>query len=66
MQLKLPKLNVTNYKDFKDHTILNQEKEVIFVDLTKEDKLILSEKQLEDWAILDPLDGIYSKYDKIN
>ena len=27
------------------------------------DKLILNEKQLEDWAILDTLDGIYAKYD---
>ena len=27
------------------------------------DKLTLNEKQLEDWAILDTLDGIYAKYD---
>ena len=27
------------------------------------DKLVLNEKQLEDWAILDTLDGIYAKYD---
>ena len=27
------------------------------------DKLMLNEKQLEDWAILDTLDGIYAKYD---
>ena len=27
------------------------------------DKLILNEKQLEDWAILDTVDGIYAKYD---
>ena len=27
------------------------------------DKLILNEKQLENWAILDTLDGIYAKYD---
>ena len=26
-------------------------------------KLVLNEKQLEDWAILDTLDGIYAKYD---
>ena len=27
------------------------------------DKLLLNDKQLEDWAILDTLDGIYAKYD---
>ena len=29
------------------------------------DRLELTEKQLEDWAILDTLDGMYAIYDKL-